>query len=74
MSLILQIDLPPLRNPHLLDTIQRCLEYNPERRITIPELLRHPFLRPENAPVVPPALPSSSGAVAFSEQQIKVRT
>jgi serine/threonine-protein kinase TTK/MPS1 len=41
------IHFPPLRNRALLDVIQRCLDRDPKRRITMPELLGHAFLRPE---------------------------
>lgn len=34
-------------DPHLLDTMKRCLEKNPEKRASIKELLVHPYLRPE---------------------------
>lgn len=73
-SLLRQISFPPLRNPHLRDAIQRCLVYSPERRISIPDLLCHPFLRPDLLPAVPPTAPGPAAAgVALSEQQIQVR-
>ena len=61
----------------LLDTLQRCLQRDPARRATIPELLTHPFLNPDAvataiaaespAPALPPSLASSaSSAVAKS--------
>ncbi|KAI8113435.1 hypothetical protein M9435_003437 [Picochlorum sp. BPE23] len=41
-----EIAFPPLSNPHLLDVIQRCLRRHPKSRITMQELLDHPFLHP----------------------------
>ena len=32
--------------PTAIDTMRRCLAYQKERRLTIPELLRHEFLHP----------------------------
>lgn len=32
--------------PSAIDTMKRCLMYRKEQRLTIPELLRHEFLRP----------------------------
>ncbi|KAK9842292.1 hypothetical protein WJX81_004955 [Elliptochloris bilobata] len=46
------IDMPPLRNAALADVIRRCLDRNPRTRITMPELLEHPLLRPVAAPSV----------------------
>jgi len=51
-----QIEFPPLANDALLDVIKRCLDRNPRTRISMPELLAHPFLRPVMA-----ATPSASG-------------
>jgi serine/threonine-protein kinase TTK/MPS1 len=41
-----EIAFPSLSNPHLLDVIQRCLRRHPKSRITMQELLDHPFLHP----------------------------
>lgn len=41
-----EIAFPPLSNPHLLDVIRRCLRRHPKSRITMQELLDHPFLHP----------------------------
>ena len=42
------IEFPPLPvdNPALIDLMQSCLERNPQKRITIKEILSHKFLRP----------------------------
>ena len=42
-----QIQFPPIRNSYLLDVMKRCLDRNPKTRITMAELLEHPFLHPE---------------------------
>jgi serine/threonine protein kinase len=46
------IDYPVLngsvKNPFLVPLLQNCLKRNPKERCTIPELLEHPFLRPDN--------------------------
>lgn len=40
------IKFPPLANPYLLHVIKRCLVRHPKSRITMAELLDHPFLHP----------------------------
>jgi serine/threonine protein kinase len=73
-SLSRQIAFPPLRNSHLRDAIQRCLVFSPEGRISIPDLLRHPFLRPDLLPAAPSAGPGPAApGIALSEQQLQVR-
>jgi len=66
------INFPPLSNPTLLDTIKRCLDRNPKTRITMHELLEHPFLRP--AAVTPsaptPAALKTSDSVELSKEQL----
>lgn len=42
------IRFPPLANPYLLDVIQKCLVRHPKSRITMQELLDHPFLHPSH--------------------------
>lgn len=42
------IELPPVSNPFLADVIRNCLKRDPKKRMTIPELLVHPFLRPDD--------------------------
>ncbi|TPX33476.1 hypothetical protein SmJEL517_g03637 [Synchytrium microbalum] len=37
---------PPLDDEALLDAIKGCLKRNPKERLTIDELLKHPFLHP----------------------------
>lgn len=39
------IDFPEMDHPQLLDAMQRCLKRDPNERATIPQLLRHPWLR-----------------------------
>jgi serine/threonine-protein kinase TTK/MPS1 len=34
--------------PSAMDSMQRCLMYRREQRLTIPELLQHEFLRPRH--------------------------
>ncbi|WWC64160.1 uncharacterized protein I303_106768 [Kwoniella dejecticola CBS 10117] len=42
-------------SPEAIDSMQRCLAYKKEFRLTIPELLHHQFLKPKiRAPAVPP--------------------
>lgn len=45
------IEFPPLpvKNDHLIDLMKRCLERRVENRIDVPSILRHPYLRPEEA-------------------------
>ena len=45
-SLDVPIDLEPLDDPLLLDTIKLCLEKRVENRPEASELLKHPFLNP----------------------------
>ncbi|KAL3697086.1 hypothetical protein R1sor_011162 [Riccia sorocarpa] len=45
-----KIPYPPVRDPWLLDAMQRCLTWNRFSRPNIQELLVHPFLRPDLAP------------------------
>ena len=55
-----EIPMPPVANPHLTALISACLERHPHRRITIAEILKHPFLRP--AAAATPASKGSGGA------------
>ena len=55
-----EIPMPPVANPHLTALIGACLERHPHRRITIAEILKHPFLRP--AAAATPASKGSGGA------------
>lgn len=45
------IEFPPLdsasANPFLIETLRGCLRRDPKRRLTIPELLEHPFIQPD---------------------------
>lgn len=42
-----KIPFPALQNPYLMEVLKGCLERDPARRPTIPQLLEHPFLHPE---------------------------
>jgi serine/threonine-protein kinase TTK/MPS1 len=59
------IEFPPMRNAALLDVIKRCLDRNPRTRITMDELLNHPFLTPTHANA------NSSGGVELNEEQLR---
>ncbi|GFH23826.1 protein kinase domain-containing protein, partial [Haematococcus lacustris] len=68
------IHMPAGTNPMALDVMRRCLDRNPRTRITMQELLDHPFLHPERAPSAPaPPLeaPVGQGLAALTEQQLK---
>ncbi|KAA8495991.1 Serine/threonine-protein kinase mph1 [Porphyridium purpureum] len=39
-----EIQFPPIRNKALLHVMRQCLQRDPRKRPTIPELLQHPFL------------------------------
>ncbi|GAO47838.1 hypothetical protein G7K_2034-t2 [Saitoella complicata NRRL Y-17804] len=52
-----QFEMPPQLSPEAKHLIWRMLEVNPERRITIPEILNHPFLLKYPAPL---SLPNSA--------------
>jgi len=60
-----QIDYPPMKDAALLDVIQRCLDRNPRTRITMDELLNHPFLTPTHANTI------KSGGVELNEEQLR---
>ncbi|PRW45719.1 hypothetical protein C2E21_5938 [Chlorella sorokiniana] len=64
-----RIVFPPLKNAALLDVIQRCLDRNPRSRITMQELLEHPFLRPTHA-AAPAAAPKPGSSVELSREQL----
>lgn len=70
------IHFPPLRNAALLDVIRKCLDRDPKTRITMIELLAHPFLRPSNASAlaagpVTPLGDHSNESVAVSKDQLR---
>ncbi|KAL4539201.1 hypothetical protein Ndes2526B_g02541 [Nannochloris sp. 'desiccata'] len=60
-----QIDYPPMKNAALLDVIQRCLDRNPRSRISMDELLNHPFLTPTHANA------KKSGGIELNEEQLR---
>lgn len=45
-----KIHYPRVSNPWLPDMIKKCLTWDRRKRLRIPELLDHPFLRPHIAP------------------------
>eukprot|EP00898_Chlorokybus_atmophyticus_P003937 jgi/Chlat1/4544/Chrsp29S04592 len=49
------IAYPHIHNPTLLDTLRKCLERDPARRISIEGLLEHPFLNPYCGLLPPPS-------------------
>lgn len=68
------IEFPPLRNAALLDVIKRCLDRNPRTRITMAELLDHPFLAPTHmgTPAGTPAgAGGGAGRVELNEEQLR---
>nr|AMY62112.1 monopolar spindle 1 [Araucaria angustifolia] len=47
-----KITYGPVSNPWLLDIMERCLAWNRNERLRIPQLLEHPFLRPPPPPLL----------------------
>lgn len=60
------ISFPPISNPDLLDVIQRCLKRHPKSRITMPELLDHPFLHPHAQ-----TCSKKSNSIELSKEQLR---
>lgn len=48
-----KVHYPRVSNPWLTDMIKECLKWDRKKRLRIPELLEHPFLRPHIAPIIP---------------------
>ncbi|KAM9099607.1 mitogen-activated protein kinase 15 isoform 1-T1 [Sarcophilus harrisii] len=48
--------LPPTTPPEALDLLQRLLVFDPEKRLTADEALRHPYVRRFHCPAKEPAL------------------
>ncbi|WIA28772.1 hypothetical protein OEZ86_011304 [Tetradesmus obliquus] len=63
-----QVAYPALANTDLMDVMRRCLDRDPKTRISLQELLDHPFLHP-NRRLPPPA--AAAPAVGLSEEQMK---
>ena len=61
------ISFPPLRNPHMHDVIKACLQRDPTRRPSIPELLNHPLLRAPPAPAPAPTAPTAGVGLSAEE-------
>ncbi|XP_068953188.1 mitogen-activated protein kinase 15 [Petaurus breviceps papuanus] len=54
--LTLDSRLPPTTPPEALDMLQRLLVFDPEKRLTADEALRHPYVRRFHCPAKEPAL------------------
>lgn len=50
-------DLFPMASPDALDLINRTLQFNPEKRLTTEEALRHPYVAAFHNPAEEPACP-----------------
>ncbi|KAI1885564.1 hypothetical protein AGOR_G00205100 [Albula goreensis] len=55
-----EIDFPEIPEKDLLDVLKRCLVRNPKQRISIDELLAHPYLQLQPQSVPEPAPPDNS--------------
>ncbi|KAJ7515696.1 hypothetical protein O6H91_22G023900 [Diphasiastrum complanatum] len=51
-----EIQYPPVSNLAVVDFMQKCLVWDKNRRLRIPQLLKHPFLRPLSFPYRLPSL------------------
>ncbi|RMZ52746.1 hypothetical protein APUTEX25_000865 [Auxenochlorella protothecoides] len=70
------IAFPPLPNPALAEVLRRCLVRDPKTRISMRELLAHPFLRPvtaapEGAGGMPATPAPRRGRVELSVEQLE---
>jgi serine/threonine protein kinase len=43
-----EIEFPPIPNQYLLEVLKNTLQRNPLKRMTIPDLLKHPFVTSSN--------------------------
>ncbi len=66
-----EIAFPPIANPHLLDVIKRCLHRQPKQRITMEELLEHPFLHPETAAANHTGSNPQANSIELSRDQLR---
>eukprot|EP00249_Psilotum_nudum_P008850 c21548_g1_i1 orf=204-3014(-) len=48
-----KIAFPPVSNPYLIDIMKKCLAWNRDDRLRIPQLLEHQFFQPCISPSVP---------------------
>ncbi|XP_023668766.2 dual specificity protein kinase Ttk isoform X1 [Paramormyrops kingsleyae] len=55
-----QIDFPDVAEKDLLDVLKRCLVRNPKERISIAELLSHPYLQLQPLPSPNPPQPANA--------------
>ncbi|KAG9009775.1 MAP kinase Pmk1 [Tulasnella sp. JGI-2019a] len=70
----------PNANPLAVDLVEKCLTFNPKRRIEVDGALRHPYLAsyhdPTDEPTAPPLDPSffdfDNGKEQLSKEQLKV--
>ncbi|KAL6771913.1 hypothetical protein ACKKBG_A28265 [Auxenochlorella protothecoides x Auxenochlorella symbiontica] len=70
------IAFPPLPNPALAEVLRRCLDREPKTRVSMRELLAHPFLRPvtaapEGAGGMPATPAPRRGRVELSVEQLE---
>ncbi len=66
-----EIAFPPIANPRLLDVIKRCLHRHPKQRMTMEELLEHPFLHPETAGANHAGSNSQANSIELSRDQLR---
>jgi len=65
------ISFPSITNPFLLDVIKRCLQRHPKSRITMEELLDHPFLHPARAAEAEATKSTLSDSIELSKDQLR---
>uniref|UniRef100_W5NKC6 Ttk protein kinase n=1 Tax=Lepisosteus oculatus TaxID=7918 RepID=W5NKC6_LEPOC len=61
-----EIEFPEISEKDLQDVLKRCLVRNPKERISIAELLAHPYLQLQPQPT-----PEPVGIVQFNSQELK---
>ncbi|XP_036395539.1 dual specificity protein kinase Ttk [Megalops cyprinoides] len=55
-----EIEFPDIAEKDLLDVLKRCLVRNPKQRISVAELLAHPYLQMQPQPSPEPVQPSNN--------------